>query len=296
MARGGASKSSKSKATGKAPAKNDVPDVYREMLAHVVTSSPTRTSDDERAIKRRRVGGRIVTQRHDDPASHQSDQSSNIGNDSDLDELFEDVKLPRQQTMQTESEDSADSDMAWEEVDLREGVKQDGTPERETNESGELNLVLGREGQEGGPTRYERPKRKPITAEEKKLRLEVHKMHLCSLIAHVYIRNHWCNDEKVQKTLRSLFTKKTISYLNPDESRSQFQRSRSFMDGLAQASEAFRTRFKITARGLSKPRWADSPETLAQVCDLLDKLLSELYSRSGNTRCNPQRTLTFRCN
>ena len=128
MARGGASKGSKSKAKGKAPEKNDVPDVYREMLAHAVTSSPTRTSDDGRAIKRRRVGGRIVTQRHDDPASHQSDQSSNNGNDSDLDEIFEDVKLPRQHIMQTESEDLADSDTDWEEVDLREGIKQEGTP------------------------------------------------------------------------------------------------------------------------------------------------------------------------
>ena len=63
--------------------------------------------------------------------------------------------------------------------------------------------------------------------------------------------------------MRKTLTKKMISYLNPDEDNSQFQRSRSFMDGLAQASEAFRGVFRITARGMGKSRWADSPETLA---------------------------------
>lgn len=265
MARGGANKTAKSKATGKAPAKNDIPDVYREMLADAVTSSPIQTSDDGRPLKRLRMGGRIVTQVHDDPAFHHSDQGGKIGSDSDLDELFEDVKPVKQRIVQTESEDSADSDMEWEEVNLREDVKQEGTPGHEIKESGELNLVLGQEGQGRESAGYGRPKRKPITLEEKRLRLEIHKMHVCSLMAHAYLRNHWCNDRKVHLALKSLLTKKTVSYLNPDESKSQFQRSRSFMDGLTQASEAFRLKFKITTRGLSKPRWADSPEALAQV-------------------------------
>ena len=63
--------------------------------------------------------------------------------------------------------------------------------------------------------------------------------------------------------MRKLLTKKMISYLNPDEDKSQFQHSRSFMDGLTQASEAFRGAFKITARGMGRSRWADSSETLA---------------------------------
>ncbi len=62
-----------------------------------------------------------------------------------------------------------------------------------------------------------------------------------------------------------MLTNKTVSYLNPDENLSQFQRSRSFVDGLEQASEAFRAHFKITARGMGRSRWADSPETLALV-------------------------------
>ena len=269
MTSGRASKTAKSKATEIMSTRDVVPEVYREMLADAVTSSPTQTSDDGRPIKRRRVGGRIVTQHHDSPASHQSDESSKTGNDSDLDELFEDVRPHRQQILQTESEDSADSDLDWEEVVSREGVKQEGTPERENTKLGELYLVLGQEGQESKLSRQQHPKRKPATAEEKRLRLEIHKMHLCSLIAHVYTRNHWCNDGKIHAALKKHLTEKVISYLNPDERQSQFQRSRSFMDGLKQASDAFKLTFKITARGLSKPRWADSPETLAHVGNAL---------------------------
>ena len=265
MARAGASKSAKSKATGKAPAENDVPDVYREMLADAISSSPTRKSEDGRVVKRRRVRGRVVTQGNDDTTSNQSDLSSRIGNDSEVDELSEDVQPVQQRIIQTESEDSADSDMDWEEVVPSESVKQEGTLEHETTQSGELNLILGREGHERDSEKYGRPKRKPITAGERKLRLDIHKMHVCSLMAHIYLRNRWCNDGKVHSNLKSLLTEKIVSYLNPDESQSQFQRSRSFMDGLSQASDVFRARFKITARGLSKPRWAGSSENLVQV-------------------------------
>lgn len=69
----------------------------------------------------------------------------------------------------------------------------------------------------------------------------------------------------LQVRLKSLLSSCTVSYLNPDENNSQFQRSRSFTDGLNQASEAFRERFKVTARGMSRPYWAESPEALAAV-------------------------------
>lgn len=62
-----------------------------------------------------------------------------------------------------------------------------------------------------------------------------------------------------------MLSNRTISYLNPDEDKSQFQRTRSFTDGLIQASEAFRQRFKVIARGMSRSYWAESPEALTAV-------------------------------
>lgn len=251
----------KSKAAGKANVRDAMPDVYGEMLAEAVSSPQTQKSEDGRPIKRRRVGGRIVTQSVDDNAPQRPEQSFSTGNQSGIDNLVEEPKPTPQHIEQTESEDSADSDEDFEDVDLGSNVKQDDTSDHEIEEPGKLNLVLGDHKQK--TPRSAPVRRKPISSTEKKLRLEIHKMHLCSLLAHVHLRNHWCNDESVHSVLKSMLTKKTVSYLNQDESKSQFQRSRSFMDGLTQASDAFRGHFKITARGMSKPVWADSPKTLA---------------------------------
>ena len=183
---------------GSAPVANEnVPKVYREMLADAVSSSPSHLGEEGRAVKRRRVGGHIVTQRNRDAAAHESDHKTEARNDSDLDELFEDVQPNQQSIIQTDSEDSADSDMNWEEVQLGNVVSQEGTPEIEDDDAEGLDLVLQGDGGGGGYKRSQRPKRKPLTAEDRKLRVEIHKMHVCCLLAHVYLRNHWCNDEGV---------------------------------------------------------------------------------------------------
>lgn len=72
--------------------------------------------------------------------------------------------------------------------------------------------------------------------------------------------------------LKGLLSTRTLSYLNPDEKNSQFQRSRSFIDGLRQASETFREKFRVTSRGMSRSKWAANAEALADVGDLLCKL------------------------
>lgn len=253
-------RAAKSRVAKKAKARNAVPDVYGEMLAEAV-SLPARKSEDGAPVKRRRVGGRIVIQSIDDSASQQPDESISTGNQSGVDDLFGEPRPTPQHIERSDFEDSADSDEDFEDVDIGSNVKQHGASDIEMEEPGKLDLVLGGDNQ--NTTRSTQVRRKPITFMEKLLRLEIHKMHLCSLLAHVHLRNHWSNDESVHHLLKSVLTQKIISYLNPDESKSQFQRSRSFMDGLTQASDAFRVEFKTTARGLSKPTWADSAETLA---------------------------------
>ena len=265
MARRGPAKKKPSSTAGKVQADDVVPRVYRDMLVDATSSSPTRTNEEGRFIKRRRVNGRIVTQNKEESAFPHSEQSGDGGHDSELNDAFETDEPDLQQISQTESEDSGQSDVDWEEIELQNAV---AASEHEHHEPEDLNIVLGGEKSEHTSAHDGMARRRPITAEEKMLRLEIHKLHLCSLMAHVFLRNHWCNDGDVHSILKDLLTKKTAIYLNADESLSQFQRSRSFMDGLTQASEAFRGRFKITARGMAKPMWADSPETLAQVCKL----------------------------
>lgn len=62
-------------------------------------------------------------------------------------------------------------------------------------------------------------------------------------------------------------SKKIVSYLNPNEKFSQFQRTRSFLDGLNQAVEVFKLHFKVTARGMGRSYWAENEDKLAGVRD-----------------------------
>ncbi|MCJ1436032.1 hypothetical protein MMC27_005410 [Xylographa pallens] len=237
----------------------DIPDVYHEMLENAVSSSPGAFDDDSRPPKRRRVAGRlVVSQDAQDKSALRREPASDTADDTGGDTVVTKSSKLRQQVVYDDSEDSAGSDMDWEEVNLRDNVKYEDT----TPEPGELNLVLG--GNKDSSSKSTVQKRKPVTAEERKLRLEIHQMHILSLLVHVHLRNHWCNNLEIQKVLKKLLPKKTLSYLNDDESQSQFQRSRSFIEGLEQASEVFRAKFKITARGMSRSYWAEDAEHLAE--------------------------------
>ncbi|KAA6413442.1 MAG: DNA repair Rad4 [Lasallia pustulata] len=253
-------RNSASKRSGGGSAENAIPDVYQEMLADAVASSPTRLDEGGRTLKRRRVGGRVVMQGADEESVHHSDYASIVAGDTDAGDSVASTSLALQQTAYNDSDNSADSDMDWEEIQLQGGSTNDALNDS-AHDEGPMELTLGdsrKDSRAHGP-----PKRKPATAAEKKIRLELHKMHLLSLLAHVHKRNHWCNDQGVQDQVKKLLTKNTISYLNPEESLSQFQRSRSFIDGLTQASDAFKREFKITTRGMSRSYWAESSEALA---------------------------------
>ena len=107
--------------------------------------------------------------------------------------------LRRLQTGYDESGASSDSDLNWEEVDLKDSVKAEHATSASEDESRPLNIVLHDNGITGQKQRG--PKRRLVTAAERKLRLEIHKMHLLSLLAHIYLRNHWCNNQDVQVRL-----------------------------------------------------------------------------------------------
>ena len=173
-------------------------DAYRDMLAEVA-SSPGQSDEDGRSVKKRRVAGRIITQTPQAPSSQQFPGSVQPKSDDDFKDLFEDVpdtERPLQQVEQTESEDSADSDVNWEQVDLKQTDDSDIAGSEVTDEPEGLNLVLHDEKQRASRPAADR--RKPITAAERKLRLVVHKMNISCLLAHVHVRNHWCNGNTVQ--------------------------------------------------------------------------------------------------
>lgn len=174
-------------------AQDGVPPVYREMLADTV-SSPTQLNDEGNTIKKRRIAGRMVTQNEEIAKSPSPDQKSSAVNNTSLEGTTTNIEEIGQQTAYQDSEDSAESDMDWEEIDITDNPEQANTLEDDFAAAGELNIILGGDD----ANQHKRVlKRRPVTSAEKKLRLEIHKMHLLTLLIHVHSRNHWCNDENV---------------------------------------------------------------------------------------------------
>lgn len=167
-----------------------VQDIYNEMLREALSSTPP--TEPIRPLKRRKAadGGAAAT-RFDDMGEP---SASMIGAEDQVKPKMS-MGSPRSgagQTAYTDSDDSAESDLDWEEVDLAQSMNQ----EDDLNNDSTLELVLDGNNHSEAAENQSR-KRKPATAAERKLRLVIHKMHVLCLLAHVHRRNHWCNDEQV---------------------------------------------------------------------------------------------------
>lgn len=192
--RGRVKRVDKTKPAKDATSETGLPGIYNDMLEDTLSPS-THVTEEGRTIKKRRIAGRMIVQEPYGANSFQLDRLSNVPDQVVDDSLDAELEPVRQQTAYNESEDSAESDMDWEEVDLAHASMHESSPTHDDESTGELNLVLGRSDHE---TRRSTPmKRKPMTKAEKQVRLEIHKMHLLSLLFYVHLRNHWCNDSEV---------------------------------------------------------------------------------------------------
>lgn len=280
-----------------------VPDVYREMLvaAEVAPSSPERPLKKRKPPGARRLepaqvddvvepeptpaterkgnvgAGQTAIQSKSNgqngTAGHSSlDNHNSDSDDSDNEIEFEDVALPDPtiQTMERDSdeeeeeEDEEEEQIQLEDVDLtliNSFGLGDAPAKAEEPRVLELDLAAAQSRQR----RQAAERRKPINKEEKDRRIVVHKTHLLCLLAHVSRRNQWCNDGTVQKNLRLLLSGKTVKYLNPSPELTQFGQTNSLKQGLEDVMTKFKTRFKITERGMRRALWAEKQEHLDNV-------------------------------
>lgn len=176
--RGGASRGRQSRLQER---DDEIPEVYREMLAEAEAREP-QGAEVHRPVKRRKVGERTAT----------SSRPKRTDEEAPPPEASEDVG--RQIQTAYDSTASEESDMEWEEVDIQQtpssSVQADPFSADEP-----LQITLDQRKDAGKRTVS---RRKPVTGAEKKLRLDIHKVHLLCLLGHVYIRNCWCNDDLVQ--------------------------------------------------------------------------------------------------
>ncbi|PWY69762.1 Rad4-domain-containing protein [Aspergillus heteromorphus CBS 117.55] len=222
----------------------EIPAVYQEMLAEVQSREPP-GSENERPLKKRRAATRKPT--HDPQPISEEVASAAEESSSEARHV--------QTVYDSLTSSSEESDMEWEEVDIQQPSYNDQTDNSTIQVTLDGHL---------DPKRNVVPRRRAITAAERRMRLDIHKVHLLCLLRHVQIRNLWCNDEELQGFLKKMLPKQIISLIHPPENKPQYTRSTSFIDGLNQASDIFNRRFRITKPGLKRPFWADNPQSLKQ--------------------------------
>lgn len=250
-------------------------DVYQQMLAEAGVNTP-RPASPERLPKRRRTapkpqkkpGSTMDSQGHleqSETEENERRQGQEDEDDGQAEEVeFQDVILPNPtaQTLERDSDDDSDEDqeLQFEDVDFMNWLNDTKAPE-----TAELELNLTAHQLSTTPSKRAGERRKPITKEEKDRRISIHKAHLLCLLSHVARRNHWCNDLKVQESLRPHLTEKTVDYLNPGSHLPQFGQAESLKNGLKRASDVWRTKFEIRERGLRRALWAEDVEQLKDV-------------------------------
>ncbi|KAI2468355.1 Rad4-domain-containing protein [Annulohypoxylon bovei var. microspora] len=245
-----------SRVTRSSAKRSDVPDIYNQML--VEADVQPQATPSERPLKRRRPGQKNEQSPKKPDLPKTIPNPENAGDEDDV--QFEDVPLPAA-TMQTVYRDSDEEDEDEEDGIQFEDVDFSIPPSNlEATEDANKDLELNLSARMAANPRKSVDRRKPISKEERNRRVEIHKVHLLCLLAHVARRNRWCNDDTVQKALRKLLTKKMVTYLNPSTQLSQFGRANSLKEGLQQVGTIYKTKYQITERGIRRALWAENEE------------------------------------
>jgi xeroderma pigmentosum group C-complementing protein len=258
------------------------PDVYGEMVAEAVAAEPVESSN--RPLKRRRMSHGPVTpakavqdEQEFSSANGKTPASAPAKPISESYESDEPARGRPQQTVEYSSE-SEESDLVFEDVDLGQTAGSN-PPSALIKEDDGIRDVYVKIAPPSASKKAVTNRRKPATTVEKAFRLRVHKIHFLTLLGHCMYVNSRCNNSTVQTILGRLVDKRTRSYLNPNSNDSQFQRDRSFMDGLEQAKAAFKAEYKITMSGMARPRWTmdgddEGPSSGGEPMDLGDFALA----------------------
>ena len=181
--------------TSTAENNDEVPQVYQQMLSEASPSASSLQVPDGRPPKRRRVGER----------------GSMLPSSSE--EVVQEEAKPIQTAYDLDA--SEESEVDWEDVDLEPApsalasIAQTSRTDKAADE-GTLQITLGQQVEKD--KKKVTGRRKPITALEKKWRLDIHKVHLLCLLGHVRLRNAWCNDVEVQVHKPIILFKIVISH------------------------------------------------------------------------------------
>ncbi|KZM27878.1 uncharacterized protein EKO05_0005603 [Ascochyta rabiei] len=228
-----------------------LPDVLREMLHEDRVAKRAAEEEDKKPLKKRKTAH---IQRTSSPAP------------PSLPPTLLPYEPPHQpgrvrQTVEDSDESDDDSDMEWEDALGERGDGGDSDDDDDGHvkaapEIGDVSITIGGRKSDEVSTK-KKVRRRAITSVDRKRRLDIHKMHVLCLLYHVHRRNAWCNDARVQSALRRLVEPKTLTNLVPNPDLTQYSASKRFVDALNDLKTMWSKRFKATAQGMSKPKWAE---------------------------------------
>ncbi|KAF1929956.1 Rad4-domain-containing protein [Didymella exigua CBS 183.55] len=253
--------------------RDDLPDVVREMLHEERTAKRAAAGEDKKPLKKRKTAhaqrssspapeiqplkpvAKPATARHSKPASQTLPPSLLPY------ELPTSIAPPPQpsrvrQTIEDSDESDDDSDMEWEDALGDGGDSGSESEAKAPPQIGDVSITIGGKKSEEVSTK-KKVRRRAITSVDRKRRLDIHKMHVLCLLYHVHRRNAWCNDARVQSALRKLVEPKVLTNLVPIPDLTQYSASKRFVDALNELKIMWAKRFKATAQGMSKPKWAE---------------------------------------
>lgn len=163
---------------------NEIPEVYREMLAEEDARN-AQSAETDRPGKRRKVGERAATSGGAE-TDHQKPHDS---------EENKDDSRQLQTTYDYDASSDDESDIEWEDIDLQQQLSNSTHTPVSKEDEGSLQITFGPALKEAKKVV---PRHKQLSKSEKKMRLDIHKIHLLCLLRHVELRNRWCNDSELQ--------------------------------------------------------------------------------------------------
>jgi len=166
-------------------------DYYNEMLDEEAVEVAASSADDGRAIKKRRTDGRSA-----DTEEKLTTPVKRVLNATSTPQSTERAQQVVYDDFQTE-----ESDFEFEDVDLQGAPEEPDGPVNEpsaADRATDLNIAVTLEGDRTKGKKLRTNQRLSSSTVEKQKRIDIHKVHLCCLLAHVYTRNAWCNDEQIQ--------------------------------------------------------------------------------------------------
>jgi len=189
----------KRRATTKAPIRgrrqpevargNEVPaDYYNEMLSEATTPIATSSGDEGRPLKKRKVAtkgdGSLKTPTKQAASTNTTPQS-----------------MQRPAQIVYDDYRTEDSDIEFEDVGLDNIPSEDddhGAELTAADRATDLNIAVPSKTSTETTKRRNASQRLPSSLVEKQKRIDIHKIHICCMLSHVYTRNAWCNNEIVQ--------------------------------------------------------------------------------------------------